>query len=623
MTGNVEDRFIKTGIKDRNEFPEKTIDASQESNGVFKSIPISLIKLIKKRKYTLPFSFAGTDQNINKDRLQISQKTSRPVSTYSDKQIALFPKKSSPILISKKNNLNLPKSLSKSINHLDFSFKPLKSHKEGLQDSSLELVDDIYEKNYELNYYNKNKDQGGDISTTHPKNSQNSYSYLSIENIVKAKQVGLKNDKNDYNLFTSIPKHDAFRNMTKNMLFIKQFIKNLEDNKFTDLTKLMLFSNNKKYPEFSVPKGLDSPNIKNSKDPLIKDSNDHSYASSNTKIKIYADDKTSELLKNANADAMTLGSNILFARDKFNLKTPRGFALLVHELTHVNQLKNNISSYSTHSDNLTNPKNFDNYWEKEALDNENLTLRYLEFQDRKQKKYFLNDDIIEKRQGNTNNIYYAGSQPASFNSFSETSTFQQNELTNNDNVLGYNDEYAKGKIDNLIKAASIDPQNYGGFSNHLNDFRNDFLNNRYPKNKINNNIGEISDKNDLNAQSYSKNFNISLPNLSYGNNVITDIDFSNSLSRSVTTASLNNSLPSPSAAAAAAPPPPLFAETNRIVDSTENSTGSIQNQILPKSANTEVSRLNTNMLDLESIAEKVYQLIQAKIKIQKARIGIR
>lgn len=44
-----------------------------------------------------------------------------------------------------------------------------------------------------------------------------------------------------------------------------------------------------------------------------------------------------EILKRRNADAMTLGNHIYFRKDTMNLESPRGMALLGHELTHVAQ----------------------------------------------------------------------------------------------------------------------------------------------------------------------------------------------------------------------------------------------------------------------------------------------
>src|SRR5262245_31041592 len=53
------------------------------------------------------------------------------------------------------------------------------------------------------------------------------------------------------------------------------------------------------------------------------------------KVNIITDNELSEIPGKYNADAITIGSNIIFRKDKFNAHSPQGIALLVHELTHI------------------------------------------------------------------------------------------------------------------------------------------------------------------------------------------------------------------------------------------------------------------------------------------------
>ncbi len=70
-----------------------------------------------------------------------------------------------------------------------------------------------------------------------------------------------------------------------------------------------------------------------------------------------------------NADAITLGNEIFFAESKFDLINPKGIALLVHELTHINQMQNNPQ--------ISNTKSYDRQIiEQNALENEKQTLTY-------------------------------------------------------------------------------------------------------------------------------------------------------------------------------------------------------------------------------------------------------
>jgi hypothetical protein len=72
------------------------------------------------------------------------------------------------------------------------------------------------------------------------------------------------------------------------------------------------------------------------------------------------------------------------------------------------------------------------------------------------------------------------------------------------------------------------------------------------------------------------------------------------------------------------PTVPLFAEQNRNIEySSTEGTGTVQAPLIsiPFQSNNPVPPTTANY-DIETIAERVYQILQNKIKIQKARRGI-
>jgi len=85
-------------------------------------------------------------------------------------------------------------------------------------------------------------------------------------------------------------------------------------------------------------------------------------------VRIHQNDETNKYLKNRQADAMTIGSDIYFKTDKFNLKDAQGLGLLGHELTHVAQ--QNSSDWRD-----PNLKNSSENSESSAIDNERMVLR--------------------------------------------------------------------------------------------------------------------------------------------------------------------------------------------------------------------------------------------------------
>ncbi len=569
MTNKREDDSKIKDLDQNKHLDVNNMDNDKKVDRNFESITLSFLNLFKKRKYGLPFSLDEIAQKLP----NIYNDTTRFLSLrapHSDKLIIHFSRGLNPPSNSKRSPFILPLSLIKPIKRSNFSLNPNEN------DSNRKLEDDR-------------------LKLVHVLHNSNN-------NILE----------NDLNYFTKVNK-----------------------DRIIDISNTI-------HTPFST--GLDSKNIKTiSKDPTTIIRDERSDLGSNSNLKIYSDDKTSKILRTFNADAMTLGQNILFSKDKFNLRTPTGFALLIHELTHVQQLRESNSLYSNESGIKTNKQIPSSLWEKEALDNEKLSLKYYKYLDKKQvensslkyglKKSIHNNGMNDHIQGNSHNV----------------GTVNNGITGHKNDDLDVDLSYTKARIDDLTKPVSIERTNNSSFSGPLEFGRGESKNDLETNNKPDKTFSEISSpfNNDIGVQDYSKSFNISVPYLSFGDTLETGGKVTDHLSLSDS----NNVFPSspspplsnpplfyiPSSTSSTFPSLPsqpssnsipysgqLFAETNRAINSSENPQSPItQNQILPTPASNGHSTLQLNSLDLESIAEKVYQLIQSNIKIQKARIGIR
>ena len=103
----------------------------------------------------------------------------------------------------------------------------------------------------------------------------------------------------------------------------------------------------------------------------------HNTNIASPQINIITDNSFSEIADRYNADAVTLGPNVIFAKNKFDSHSPRGIALLVHELTHIYQLKK-LQDFpqGNYHDSVAR---FKDEWEQEALLNEQFTYDLLTF----------------------------------------------------------------------------------------------------------------------------------------------------------------------------------------------------------------------------------------------------
>jgi len=135
-----------------------------------------------------------------------------------------------------------------------------------------------------------------------------------------------------------------------------------------------------------------------------------------------------------------------------------------------------------------------------------------------------------------------------------------------------------------------------------------------------------------------RNNNYQKDNYNYSNSTYPDLSFNTAKSINNSNSFLdskvnNNALAfaaegAPSEAYTTANIVPFFAERNRNI-SADNSIGLSLNQQSQTPPSSSISPINNASMppfpryDIENIAEKVYQILQSKIKIQKARRGMR
>jgi len=660
---------MRSGNKINN--AEKKLQSDKETDGSpgqesskssFPLLPTSLLKLNKNGKYDRHNLFTKLSQITKKEYNLLKANYLSNLSFFDipedhiSKRKSLFPTKEKADLYPTLYFLDL---LKKPIN---FSLKPESNNKSGAIFKDLSYLDINSDKDDNKSVNEKNNDYVSNSSYT---DLQKEYILPSLGYALESNPPDHKNNIDNRNI-----KNNLF-NPSKNYYYsffgkIKRYpslsFQKYEKNGDNESTWFYSFNNEKNYKDDDSLQRYRSrfSDIKNSSTDTTTIKDDGSkklYSNTNPKSKINADENTSKLLKRVNADAMTLGSNIFF-KDKLNLNTPKGFALLIHELTHINQLKNHSLLYSNEFDAIPSQKRLNSYWEKEALDNENLAFGYIKSKIQKQNKTynfnksdkpdFITVNIIGPNLSNSNidndndNRALSLSNNTVFKNYAirkGKSLSLINDLTFNNNDDA-DDGIAKNKIGNLIESASIQYQNYNDVYENLPVWPiNDLIKDISAKN---NNFyssydgEERMENNDFKMQVNSDTPNYSSPRLLYENNTKIKSDFS------------INSSPGPKITAAPSvvpevlsPPPnltyfssiPLYASSDRLVDSNSTSLESSRNQILPAQSimsGSAVSHSSSSphhssfsAMDLESIAERVYEIIQSKIKIQKARIGIR
>lgn len=107
-----------------------------------------------------------------------------------------------------------------------------------------------------------------------------------------------------------------------------------EYDKLTGLSKKISL----KESNFSLPDTKrNTPVVK--LDSITKERFETAFDTSLEKVNIHTGDYANELTRKANAEAVTIGSDIYFAQGKFSLDSEEGLLLLAHELQHVIQHK--------------------------------------------------------------------------------------------------------------------------------------------------------------------------------------------------------------------------------------------------------------------------------------------
>ena len=292
-------------------------------------------------------------------------------------------------------------------------------------------------------------------------------------------------------------------------------------------------------------------------------------------------------------------------------------ALLVHELTHIYQLRKlHDFPFDTHHNTASS---LNNTWEQEALDNEQFTYELLT---------------------NSNKLYQKGLPYSNIHA-----TYDNNMVSSIGppyrlaNSYGINDEYDDNNLNNA-KMTSIDlttilemiskkNSSFEQLSSSLNEIES------YKHPTVLPSVIPIinpdlfpSNKNPYltNASSFSLAYNY--PDLSFGS--ISNSSKNEIVSITTNTATNNSANSnyydiSGSNNSSSYPVAPLFAERNRNIDlnSALGSDSSQHTVMSPPPPMDNLHSSNIVNLDIETIAEKVYQILHSKIKIQRARRGMR
>jgi hypothetical protein len=377
----------------------------------------------------------------------------------------------------------------------------------------------------------------------------------------------------------------------------------------------------------NIPNKKEKINERTDSKPLNNILNSENKNTDTSKINIFIDSLTNGLTNKYNADAITFGSNIIFAKDKFDIHTPQGISLLMHELTHVYQLRQ-LQNYHS-SENINNiAYNLKDSLEKEAQDTEQYFYNYfllsLKNQQTDKKKYFSND--FSNRFNNpiisnlhSTNYYTINNTDKNYNRLNNM-PISDLSLANN---LRFNLESdSSSKLMPFLTESIFKENNFN-------------INPRLPS--LGDSLHSFQGNNAIQEDNYNPS-NSSYPYLSF--NIINYVNNSNSF---VTSKANNNSSTSTIAAATAAskgaaantadnnnnyPVMPFFlAERSRnisadnSIDLSSNQQSQISIPFISPINNTSMPRFS--IYDIEIIAEKVYQILQNKIKIQRVRRGIR
>ena len=326
-----------------------------------------------------------------------------------------------------------------------------------------------------------------------------------------------------------------------------------------------------------------------------KDLYDSSIRQSENQINIHTGSLAEQITDQYNADAVTFSGNIFFSKGKFNLSTPPGISLFVHELTHAKQIgekaDRNILQYK-HND-----------LEQEALQNERETLQYTNFMFNNKLPYihttvyddinFLNSlkkdfnfvlDNKNSYKSNNNNIYLLPSK----NKFS-------------------NHKYPK----NSLNIRTFLTTNYNN-----DQFEEEHKDNKFYNNNIDKNKNSIYSESIINTDNLR---NKSLFNINFPNSRLSTIN--NEPSK---TSLIPKQESLPEKISQSALPIPLFAKKDRSIESASSFTNFPN---MKSSPTTDIDSSSNNLfletkIDIDSIAKKVFEILERKIKIERTRRGI-
>lgn len=419
----------------------------------------------------------------------------------------------------------------------------------------------------------------------------------------------LEKEERDSQLITNTLS-DQFDDLTKHTL--KQEnpysdINSLEGNIYTKLywTDLGSFFINLLYSKLGLElpelvENRDRTTIPNTRNQMIEiKKSPHKLESKNfdlnsDKFNIITSNEADIITNQYNADALTIGNNIFISQNKFDLTSPQGIGLLIHELVHVKQIKERGKAISSE---VLGRKGDDTMFKF------NSSLQSLD------KTSNLENEAIEQEERIISYMNY----------------LQQNSFENpNNNSVSTSSSTSLNFPENPFFSNSF-PSDYKTFNYPFATVLNDILSNLNLSKNIINNVNNkehiIHNKGLINDNFIKPSIPLVTNSNLFKDHNTTDNYFSylgQNIDNHVNSKSFTYS-----------PVPILFASRDRTVNSISDMPNSI-----PDNAMNNNSQIQSNIpsesnpinsipyIDIEYLADKVYSIFQNKIQIQKMRRGI-
>jgi hypothetical protein len=318
-----------------------------------------------------------------------------------------------------------------------------------------------------------------------------------------------------------------------------------------------------------------------------------SISSSHGSVNVHLGSFANSLTRSLGADALTIGKNIFFSRGKYKPNTPQGIGLLIHELTHIKQQENNRDLQKQVIGNSQRTS-----LENEALANEK---KVLQLSSRYEKT------IHQDHHYHHDRYYRLGS------------------AISNWDIPGTFAPWRNKNMNSLSLATPTKRISATSFKDFTTAEQPSFVRNRFSDRLQNMQLGHfLADSMISSLSSYNlrmdDNYDYNSNNRTQGQNYNTvesnttyDIPTDNSLKYSTSSNQtvLSNSIVSP-----------LKAESARsLPDSSPDGSGSSTETAVENAMPAPLSP--SLAFDIDQIADKVYSLIERKIKMQREQRGFR